>query len=387
MEGSPGEGDSAQVLVPFFCFLIETDYPISVPSAASQVQIQLPLTQQAQPANLCQMIRRPAHGKLLLNAFDEDLFEVDLEMEENLDILEWASSVSLATILSERKIASNTQLKLLLSQLLAKAVWQFYDSDWMSEGWSRHNIHFMREGKMREDGFEEVVTLIHRPFFSTRLGPASLVENNSAAGEGENYGTLFCPTHRYPKILALGIMLIEIELGRGLDYDTTFQNADHRAAQRIVGTEMWKKRKMYRLVREVIDICLKPDQLGKNPAEVRSKMYEWVIAPLTKFFKTTNPRNRNPEDFVPKPVSFGARKNSMDDLRTSEAFRTNSRDLGARSSLNIDAWTPEKSRNPLQNLELPGPGIILSSTCGSEDALAGAEDDLEKRYDFSHHKP
>lgn len=334
------------------------------------------------------MVRRSAHGRLLLNAFDEDLFEVNQEMggslDMHLDILEWAPSVSLATILSECKIASNTQLKLLLSQLLAKAVWQFYDSDWMSEGWSRHDIHFMREAKMREDGFEEVVTLIHRPFFSTRLGPSSLVKNASTSGGGEDYGTLFCPTHRYPKILALGIMLLEIELGRGLDYDTTFQNADHRAAQRIVGTEMWKKRKMYRLVREVIDICLKPDQLGKNPAEVRSKLYEWVVAPLTKFFKITNPRNRDPEDFVPRPVSLGPRKDSMDGLRTSEALRANSRGLGARSSMNSDAWIQGGSQELLQNLEPPGSGIILSSRRGSEDALAGAEDDLKKRYESSY---
>ena len=141
---------------------------------------------------------------------------------------------------------------------------------------------------------------------------------------------------------------------------------------------------MYRLVREVIDICLKPDQLGKNPAEVRSKLYEWVVAPLTKFFKITNPRNRDPEDFVPKPVSFGPRKNSMDDLRTSETLRANSRGLGARSSLNIDACFPGDSQKLLQILEPPDSGIILSSRRGSEDTLAGAEDDLKKRYESSH---
>ena len=33
---------------------------------------------------------------------------------------------------------------------------------------------------------------------------------------------------------------------------------------------------------------------------------------------------------------------------------------------------------------IAGGGMLVG---GSEDALAGAEDDLEKRYDFSHHKP
>lgn len=85
---------------------------------------------------------------MILNASNDGLvfekIDLDFEKLKRLYLLK-ASSVSLTTVLEKRKLEGDDQLKLLLSYLLAKSIWQFYDSEWMKRDWTKDSIHFMRE--------------------------------------------------------------------------------------------------------------------------------------------------------------------------------------------------------------------------------------------------
>jgi hypothetical protein len=99
--------------------------------------------QKISPEEFCGLVRRRGRGRLVLNAANDSLVYERVELNfgqlQRLFLLK-SSSVSLATVLEKRKLHGNPQLKLLLSYLLAKAVWQFYDSDWMTPNWSKHTI-------------------------------------------------------------------------------------------------------------------------------------------------------------------------------------------------------------------------------------------------------
>ncbi|KAI1826112.1 hypothetical protein F4861DRAFT_499199 [Xylaria intraflava] len=286
------------------------------------------------PEEFCGLIRRRERGRLVLNAANDGLVyeraELNPEQLKRLLLLK-ASSVSLATVLEKRKLQqSDVQLKLLLSYLLAKAVWQFYDSDWMTTNWSKDRIHFMRERLSDSPEHQEVITFIHKPYFATELSPPSARSGCVTQGECSTEQDLMqrfpSATHVHPKILALGIMLLEIELGEGielhhlkesLDEENPIENNDHFTAGRVILSPMWGKRKVYQAVKEIIEICLKPDtgKFGIEEAPACDNLYTYVVAPLGRLFREAWPRDSDPDSFSPDPVSFKATEFSSDNLK------------------------------------------------------------------------
>ncbi|RWA11934.1 hypothetical protein EKO27_g3171 [Xylaria grammica] len=275
------------------------------------------------PDEFCGLIRRRERGRLVLSAASDGLVyeraELNLEQLKRLFLLK-ASSVSLATVLEKRKLHGDVQLKLLLSYLLAKAVWQFYDSDWMASNWSKDRIHFMRERLNGSSKPHEVITLIHKPYFATELSPSSTrssrVSQSECSTEEDVMQRFPSATHFHPKILALGIMLLEIELGEGIELhqleesldDEPIENDDHFTAGKIILSPMWEKRNVYQAVKEMIEICLKPDtgKFGIEEGPARDNLYTYVVAPLGRLFRQAWSRDRDPESFSPEPVSFKA---------------------------------------------------------------------------------
>lgn len=232
-------------------------------------------------------------------------------------------------MLEKRKLHGDVQLKLLLSYLLAKAVWQFYDSDWMATNWSKDRIHFMRERLNGSSEPQEVITLIHKPYFATELSPPSAcpscVSQSKCSTEQDFMRRFPSATHFHPKILALGIMLLEIELGEGielyqleesLDDENPMENEDHFTAGRIILSPMWERRNVYQAVKEMIEICLKPDtaKFGVEEVPARDNLYTYVVAPLGRLFRQAWSRDRDPESFSPDPISFKATECPPDNL-------------------------------------------------------------------------
>lgn len=138
-------------------------------------------------------------------------------------------SLSLSDALRMRHLSN--KMKVILAYIVAKSVWEFYDSDWMSRPWTAQDIHFMPEPPGGNDG--EPLVFINRPFLSVQLR-----DGNVAVGESSNKPGQI---HRYPRILSLGLMLIEIGTGKAAvdlfpDYEANI-NSDWLCAREFLSKE------------------------------------------------------------------------------------------------------------------------------------------------------
>lgn len=231
-----------------------------------------------------------------------------------------ASSVPLATVLEKRKLQGNNQLKLLLSYLLAKAVWQYYESDWMTPSWTKHVIHFMRELLPDSDATQEISALIHEPYLTTELRSLSSSHDFESDILSNSVHRLSLATHRFPKILALGIMLLEIELGEAIEQRRVktaagpIENDDQQTAGWIIfgpGAPAWEARNTYQALKEIIAICIKPEygKLGNDDATASQCLYRYVVAPLGELFKGF--QGQEPESFMPDPKGIHFNKTEL----------------------------------------------------------------------------
>ncbi|RYC64980.1 hypothetical protein CHU98_g1180 [Xylaria longipes] len=91
--------------------------------------------------------------------------------------------------------------RLVLSFLLAKATWQYYESNWMAREWNKNTVHFMFESRRHESGI-----FVDEPFLHTDFLLKFMAADGSEDGQGAGAKMI----HKFPKILALGIMLIEM---------------------------------------------------------------------------------------------------------------------------------------------------------------------------------
>lgn len=112
-------------------------------------------------------------------------------------------SISLADVLRNCSLVAKS--KLLLAYILAKSLWQFYDSDLMGVRWTTETIQLFRE---RDDDDDEDEAGIHwAPYYTFSFaGPA---EPDSV--ERLPLGQFL---HRYPRVLALGAILYDLGWGR-----------------------------------------------------------------------------------------------------------------------------------------------------------------------------
>ncbi|KAH7127244.1 peptidase S8/S53 domain-containing protein [Dendryphion nanum] len=295
----------------------------------ARISVSIPSLQQRSRSPLspgfCGIIRCPVQGTLLFDVSHNELTYAGIEMPEILDriFLLQAPSVSLATVLEKDKLREDILLKTLLSYLLAKATWQFYDSPWIRGPWAKETVHFMRERRSCSSNDQEILTLIHKPIFATDLGaisppPGSAVCNCNSSNNNIDDDEINLPmaTHWYPSILALGVMLIEVELGEGIErhrspesYDQNgglIQNADHFTAVMITCSDDWKARHTYQAIKEIIQICLKGHrgQLGEDLSSVREKLYKWIVVPLGNLFREAWSQDQEPEAYLPHFITF-----------------------------------------------------------------------------------
>ncbi len=128
-----------------------------------------------------------------------------------------ASELSLRNILAQCKLvgatpagdiltmdAAQLKAKSILFYLLVKGFWQFFNSEFMASGWTKDSIQFLREYRDHKGALTAGVFL-DRPLFSTEL----LLDQKQQEQES--------PHQDLPQIRDLGIMLLEILLGREIE--------------------------------------------------------------------------------------------------------------------------------------------------------------------------
>lgn len=198
-------------------------------------------------------------------------------------------SVSLSEIL---KCRIPSKAKILLAYILAKSVWQYYDSDFMKAPWTTDSVHFMREGKRGNGSQEEIDPA--RPCFAFR-------PSMSEQFESAEYCDSFSVLHRYPRVLALAALLIDIcqkttdEIKETTSIEERINN-DFTRCSDIVESNCWpdldlKNQDAIQIYRNAVRKCLDP-KLFHIPTSIdgsgnmaiktrRNALYTYVVLPLT----------------------------------------------------------------------------------------------------------
>ncbi|RAH79509.1 subtilisin-like protein [Aspergillus japonicus CBS 114.51] len=193
------------------------------------------------------------------------------------DFLLGVASVSLADLI--RSVKMTRKSKLFLAYILANALWQFYDSGWMQKEWTKETVHFMFE----QDSTTSKGIFINRPFLSARFG-------GDKTGQEKDPGFR---SHQFPNILALGILILEIELGIDIkdhrkpeDFDRNGNptvNADHIAADEVFTRTEWDELETFVGLTTVIKTCLYPDHFQPfihDRQELRDAIQRHIVSPL-----------------------------------------------------------------------------------------------------------
>lgn len=121
------------------------------------------------------------------------------------------------------------------------------------------------------------------------------------------------------------------------------ENDDHYTAGSIIQSKAWERRNTFQAVKEIIEICLKPDtgKLGKDPDRVRENLYTYVVAPLGKLFRQAWSRDKDPEVFSPDHyISFNASElpsNDQQPLRSDIISNGNFNDVSPTQSSSSEA--------------------------------------------------
>jgi hypothetical protein len=221
------------------------------------------------------------HSQLKLAALNEGLV-INGPCPLSQGFLLDASSISLAELLDMAKLSR--KMKLLLSYFLAKAVWQFYDSEWMRSGWTKETVHFMFERR----SYTPKGIFVNEPFLSAHFDCRHMVQDDAFR------------SHLFPKILALGIMFLEIELGINIEEHRMpgclgpdgqpSVNADHIAAIKVFNSAtLWEEMETFTAFKNVIEACLTPAPFMPylNDANgLRDAFDKYIVTPLQELYRS-----------------------------------------------------------------------------------------------------
>lgn len=249
----------------------------------------------------CSWVDKMHEGRTraLCHATNGQLWHMDTQLASGTFCLH-SSSISLATLL-DRRCLINPQQKAIMSYLLVKSVCDFYESEWMTKKWNKYSIQFMFRTTVSCPKRETQHALPFAVYISEPFIEADFESIPPTEHEAPRSPSL---SHRYPKLLALGIMLLEIELGehiipRRRQEAEPFQNADHATAVEVLTEEEWKENKHggFKCIRDIIEVCIKPDikVLGNAPDRLYTILQQKIVRPCRNLFDTS--WNENPDMF------------------------------------------------------------------------------------------
>lgn len=236
-------------------------------------------------SQFCELLReRIGPAKICLQAKGDKIFQMtDLAGVD--DDIAHKQGITLADILQRTELV--TKKRLLLTYMLAKSFWQFYNSDWMSVRWTTETVQFFYERRGEEDDDDPGV-LDGSPYIS--LPTAA---NTPSLLLAEHLPTEFV-VHRYPRLLALGILLLKI----GRQKRQTNTEPEYGKIERISHDlnnikralkEKWPKLKVQeearQRLREVLLNCSNPKLFevdGKmlDIEDRRAIIYRQIVYPL-----------------------------------------------------------------------------------------------------------
>lgn len=157
----------------------------------------------------------------------------------------------------------------------------------MLRPWTKEDVHFLPE----DLGNDEIWSrFAHRPHLSTCFDDSP----------GNNKST-FGRQHQHPKILALGIMLLEVELGLDLQVKWNSDdlradgsptcNTDYTTALGLLREKtLWADKETFPALKKAITLCVEGTEFENctTPNEERDVLYQSVVRPLEDTWKITS---------------------------------------------------------------------------------------------------
>ena len=235
-------------------------------------------------SHLCKLLKVQEKSRLCMKA-QRGVLSRPSWKRRRLDIAD-APSISLRTALANHHLSRTSRLSLIV--IIANSSWQYYSSKWMPRPWTKDDLYFLRE---EGDGEENLQIYAHRPHLGTVFEVAD--PTDTATGR----------QHHHPKILALGIMLLEIELGLDLHHEWKTKdlrangeptnNTDYITALDILADDMrWSKRETIPAVKKAIRTCLEDDfEDCINTEDEREAVQKKVIVPLESIWNVVSSEN------------------------------------------------------------------------------------------------
>ena len=153
--------------------------------------------------SFCSLLNK-SYGPVWLDIeFRDRRFHLLKELQEGV-ALDNVESISLSNVLRDFNLTA--KMKLVVAYTLAQSVWRYYNSDWMGRRWTTESIHFMRVKS----------AMNHADHLIYACDPCLAVDFSSTDEPVLEYldGTVI---HRYPRMLALGSLLVDIARDRPRD--------------------------------------------------------------------------------------------------------------------------------------------------------------------------
>jgi hypothetical protein len=233
------------------------------------------------PGEFCRSIGKKVGSRLSFKIHDGALRLLDAREDPPQRNVKLVGGVSLAQLLDEASYMPK-RVKIILAYTIAKSVWQYYNSHWMSNPWTHENIHFLEEKDRGRTDYKP------HPYFAVHF--------NNSQSQILDFYTGQDLMFNYPNVLALAILLIEIatgqrfkNIGHSCRWNETQIN-DHfdwawtTAATNDLGD------KLYKSYADVVNNCLDRDLFRDAPFDEakpemnletrQSILYSKVVLPL-----------------------------------------------------------------------------------------------------------
>ncbi|KFG83178.1 hypothetical protein MANI_002863 [Metarhizium anisopliae] len=155
--------------------------------------------------------------------------------------------------------------KIALAMQLSYALSYHYDDSWLSGRWQQANICFFRWGRR----------IPCKPWLRVKSLP-----NQPPQAAPESH------FHRFPQLLELGTILLELQIGQSLEASLRKNRARNLDEQWAYATSVFYgklnngRRLLSRHYQRAIEFCLRPDESLTQADSIRRSIYENVVRPL-----------------------------------------------------------------------------------------------------------
>jgi hypothetical protein len=190
---------------------------------------------------------------------------------------------SLADLLLEKRVFTLRERRI-LAVILAHSMLHFCESPWLSRHWDKKHLSFFKRTSKNGSQLD-----VQRPWISTHFEDATF---------SEDVDDLY-RIHKNPSVLALGILLLEIELRAGIEESTTEDdlsptgevdcNTSLFTAERLLESH---RDDVYERFSKAIEACLKCDFVedgaptSLDDDNFRQAVYENIVVPLEEELET-----------------------------------------------------------------------------------------------------